>query len=200
MISRKNGFILVELLLVLMISGVLVTSGIGLLNIYLNNEKTKIDKYLKSEIRKSIIAFYDVNGYLPCPSSLNMLESDSNFGQSQDCKIMSNEIVQGGVPFKALGLSSLYESNPWQRKFFYVIPKNLGISEDEFLRTNDLESLNSIDLKKLDGTSININIAFLIIDFFHSKNGIYKKNSTKQKKCLNNENCNNNNVLRSEKR
>lgn len=202
MVKERRGYGLIELAILLVVSGLMAGFGVNLLNTHFENKKADLNSQRIIEIDNAIHAFYDFHGYLPCPAKLDVSydDDDADPGHSRNCQISSlkaytvngHDVMMGAVPFKALGLDKNYYANLWGNKYIYAIPRNLAKSEIKFLEFEDEGTNNLFRIKnRKNNKIIDEKLAYLLVDHGRNSNGVYKKNSDVQKTCTI-DNCKNN--------
>lgn len=127
-IKNNNGFSLIELSVVLLISGILLVASFeGSKYILVQNQIDVTNKKLNM-IQQAIDIYARTNGYLPCPAYLG---TDSGFAVN-DCYnvttsdatqglFYSNNIVVGAIPYKDLDLPANMSYDAWGGKFTYTV-------------------------------------------------------------------------------
>lgn len=191
MLKRKKGVSLLELSILLVVSGLIAGFGVNLLNTYFENKKADLNAIRIQDVDNALRAFYDFHDYLPCPAKLDISYDDPDAGKAQNCSTLSKsysingqDVIVGAVPFQALGLDKNYYANLWDNKYLYVIPRKLAQSETRFLEFEDIESNALFNIKNTHNKMvIDEKIAYLIVDHGKNNNGVYKKNSDTQKNC-----------------
>ncbi|WFE68955.1 Ig-like domain-containing protein [Thiomicrospira sp. R3] len=109
-----NGFTLIEIALIIAVLGIItagVISGIGAMR---ESAKFKEDQVKLQDIKKSLINFVAINGYLPCPDTDNTGTENRN---AQTCSSFS-----GTLPYIDLGTHPL---NAWGLPFSYIVNTNV---------------------------------------------------------------------------
>lgn len=145
-IKNNNGFSLIELSVVLLISGILLVASFeGSKYILVQNQIDVTNKKLDM-IQQAIDIYARSNGYLPCPAYLatnsglavndcyNQITSDSANGYFQ----IGNVIV-GAVPYKDLNLPANISYDAWGGKFTYTVYQPAAKN----LRTLDMRDINT---------------------------------------------------------
>ncbi len=145
-IKNNNGFSLIELSVVLLISGILLVASFeGSKYILIQNQIDVTNKKLNM-IQQAIDIYARTNGYLPCPAYLG---TDSGFAVN-DCYnvttsdatqglFYSNNIVVGTIPYKDLNLPANISYDAWGGKFTYIVYQPAAKN----LRTLDMRKINT---------------------------------------------------------
>ncbi|MBN1378700.1 MAG: type II secretion system protein [Gammaproteobacteria bacterium] len=144
MISLKNkkqivGFSLVELSIVLVIVGLLLSGVISSITSFIENSRIAKAKAELENIRETIIGFTIVHARLPCPSNKNCNAQNKYEPDGlEDCGVS-----WGFVPFQTLGINA---RDPWGSNYVYRIDTDFA----------DVIVLGDVgDIQVLDGASGN---------------------------------------------
>jgi len=119
----QNGFTLIELAVVLVIVGILLSSFIGNLATRIENtRKSETIEELK-EIKQALFAYAFVNGALPCPDcavvGAGCIASMVGDGKSDPpAGVCSVGIVSGSVPWVTIGIG---RSDAWGTRYRYAV-------------------------------------------------------------------------------
>ncbi|MDX2096040.1 MAG: type II secretion system protein [Alphaproteobacteria bacterium] len=174
---RTRGFSLVELAMVVAISGLMVgfalqsqqTTGMG--NCY---ESSRIQL---QDIRGAVERFARVNGRLPLPAARNAGVEAVTYGREAASPALidaTGGASFGALPFQALGLNSSYAGDCWGNKFTYVVTTALTTGAG-YSNTN---ILGNIALKSSTTTTVNNSIAYAVISHGQDALGAVKLNYT----------------------
>ena len=121
--TNRSGFTLVEMAIVLVIVGFLLSGGGTILSSQLEMRRVQETNALLSEVREALIGFAIANGRLPCPAPATTatgsvgagLEEATGIGSALAC---TNAKGVGVVPWATLGVS---EVDSWGRRFTYRV-------------------------------------------------------------------------------
>jgi len=138
--KTEKGFTLVEMAMVILITGVFLLSGIVLLHSYLRQSHIKTTQGRMQAIETAINSFYQANGRLPCVASLTDLETAGTFGKEigypppADCRTAVaagvssgtgksgvNKVQVGAVPVRTLNLPDQDMTDAWNDNFIYAV-------------------------------------------------------------------------------
>lgn len=126
--KKNTGFTLLELSVVILISALLlIVSFEGSKFILIRNQLQATEKKLDA-IEKAIEIYVRANGHLPCPARMD----NSDGTEVSECYNINstnestgihhiNQVINGGIPFKALNLSYDYAYDSWGNKFTYSV-------------------------------------------------------------------------------
>ncbi|MEE9337974.1 MAG: type II secretion system protein [Methylococcaceae bacterium] len=119
----QTGFTLVELAVVLVIVGILLSSVLGTLGSRIENSRKNETKKQLAEIKLALIGYAYVNGRLPCPdcSVVNgsCLATDVGDGISDDDGAICDEGENTGfLPWSTLGIG---QSDSWGTRYSYSV-------------------------------------------------------------------------------
>lgn len=120
--NRNKGFTLVEVAIVLVIVGFLLSTVLGGLSAQQEVAKIKEDRALLKQVKEGLLAFVAVNGYLPCPDTDN--DGLENRDGNQYCSAGS-----GNLPH--LTLSGTGNKDAYSQPLFYAV--NTQSDTDEVL-------------------------------------------------------------------
>jgi hypothetical protein len=198
--KNKTAFSLLELSIVISIMAVLMTGAISISVSVINNTKkaTTTDKI--EEVYKAIGKFILTYKRLPCPASLNLIDSDPMFGierfnnsggcvsTSENGVFNSSNIFVGTIPVKSLDLSFDMAKDDFGSKLTYVIDHRFAFPFQEVPNFSNasfgtVENLNSITVsEKFLSVNRNINAQNILVIISHGLNkfGAYNYNSTVQ--------------------
>ncbi|MCI5060822.1 MAG: type II secretion system GspH family protein [Alphaproteobacteria bacterium] len=154
--QAEGGFTLVELAVVLIISGIIIAFLSSTTLVALKNAKVRELRNKMEFIQGELSSFLETHGRLPCPASLQAALDDSEFGVEalSDCTLddaipglfrtsgtNGKQIRIGAIPVRSLNLLDDYIYDPHKTRFLYAI-------------TEDLTKTDSYDF---DGGAITIN-------------------------------------------
>lgn len=151
----QQGFTLVELAIVLIIVGLLLTAFLTPLTAQLslkNNNETRVKL---SEVKEALIGYalshYAVDGkpYLPCP------DTDGDGGENRSGFNCTNAV--GTLPFRDLGVSAI---DSWNNRFIYRVTQSFASSAVGFTlgSTGNVNVLNAAG-----GNVVAINVPAIVI-------------------------------------
>ena len=133
--KNKKAYTLIELSITILIISLLMAGVFSFATGSINNAKSALTNQRMNEIYKSMGTYLMVNKKLPCPASiLTSKVNDANYGQEvgavSGCEgagvyksSTSGNLFFGGVPIKALNLSSEYAEDGYGNKFNYIIDR-----------------------------------------------------------------------------
>jgi prepilin-type N-terminal cleavage/methylation domain-containing protein len=108
----KSGFTLVEMAIVLVIVGLLISAFLTPLAAQLEQSRNAEARRDLSEIKEALLGFAVINGQLPCP------DTDGN-GTDDGCANTNATSSSGGnVPWATLDTKQL---DPWGRRYQYQV-------------------------------------------------------------------------------
>lgn len=124
-LSLQKGFTLIELAVVLLIVGILLSSVIGTLSSRIETTRKSETVDELNEIKQALMAYAFVNGHLPCPdcadtdgdcTAATAGDGDSDYNTDLD-ECLEEEGV-GNVPWVTLGLG---RSDAWGTRYRYAV-------------------------------------------------------------------------------
>jgi prepilin-type N-terminal cleavage/methylation domain-containing protein len=137
--SYNHGFTLIELAVVLVIIGILVTSVLATASTRIDAANLSASKAKTNFIVESIKQFVKQYGHLPCPADPTFPSTNSNYGigvkttDGMSCdtttmtgvtSVMTGSTTTGYVgilPHNTLGLAKQFEEDGWGRSFTYAV-------------------------------------------------------------------------------
>ena len=150
--KNKKAYTLVELSITILIISLLMAGVFSFATGSINDAKLALTKQRMDEIYKSMGTYLMVNKRLPCPASiLTSKINDNSYGQEVGAgtgcegagvyKSSTNaNLFFGGVPLKALNLTSEYAEDGYGNKFNYIIDRRFTY---EFISTGSIvENIN----------------------------------------------------------
>lgn len=145
------GYTLIELVLVLAIVGIFLSSGLRALHIYNQHQAYKHDKLAMASITTALRGFLSSHGRYPCPSQLDLNRNDTSYGLETDCTDTSQaigdcsnglcieesvrtvpalgttvRIRRGAVPFRALNIFEEDSYDGYGNKISYAVTEILA--------------------------------------------------------------------------
>ena len=113
--SRKKGFSLIELSIVLVIVGIMITGAVGMFT--LQAEKARIDSTNTTldAIERALKLHFRTNGRLPYAADGALALSHANFA------IPNGTATTGVVPTRTLNLPDSYMFDGWGNRISYVV-------------------------------------------------------------------------------
>ena len=134
-LKNKKAYTLIELSIAILVISLLMAGVFSFATGSINNAKSALTNQRIDEIYKSMGTYLMVNKRLPCPASIKTSKiNDNSYGQEVSggtgCegagvyKSSTNpNLFFGGVPIKALNLSSEYAEDGYGNKFNYIIDR-----------------------------------------------------------------------------
>jgi len=127
--SRKSGFSLLELSIVLVIIGILVYGSSALYTVSVDAARAKQVETTLTAIERALRLHQQTVGDLPCPADGTLVFGDANYGlsvESPEGTCSSNSYTPTGayggvVPTRTLNLPDNYAIDPWGYRITYVV-------------------------------------------------------------------------------
>jgi prepilin-type N-terminal cleavage/methylation domain-containing protein len=110
---RMRGFTLVEMAIVLLIIGLLLSGGINLLSTTSENANYKQTQNTLQEIKDTLVTYYAINKRLPCPDSI------APFDGKEDASCTTPASLRGYLPYATLGIGG--SGDAWGERIKYVV-------------------------------------------------------------------------------
>ena len=134
-LENKKAYTLIELSIAILIISLLMAGVFSFATGSINDAKSALTTQRMEEIYKSMGTYLMVNKRLPCPASIKTSKiNDILYGQevsgANGCEgegvyksLTHANLFFGGVPIKALNLSSEYAEDGYGNKFNYIIDR-----------------------------------------------------------------------------
>jgi prepilin-type N-terminal cleavage/methylation domain-containing protein len=135
-LSRRAGFSLMELSIVLLIIALVGGAGLGMATNALKAADRISTQEKLATIKLALDSHGKTYGYLPCPASFTLTPTSTSFGMESRsgppgtaCTIAapgvvgaaSNTVIIGAVPVRTLGLPDSYAGDAWGSKLTYAV-------------------------------------------------------------------------------
>lgn len=180
--SNQNGFSLVELAVVLVLIGIVMTMGLGVATSTLENSAFQETKSKQERIRTSLIGFLRTNGRLPCPDNAAGVATGA---EAIPCNTSASD-GYGVLPWITLGLPREAAIDGWGNFFTYRVvngvpntTKNWTSRATGSFDINELRiSTNALTIKELDAggsTLATVSSTAVVVLLSHGKNGFGAK-------------------------
>lgn len=125
--TKQNGFTLVELSIVLIIMGLLLSAIIGVSNAQIQQARISATKQKEELIRLSIINYITRNNRLPCPAVPTIAQGAVGYGvEAANAGTCTGTAVNGAVstgivPWTSLGVSDENATDGYYNRFTYQV-------------------------------------------------------------------------------
>lgn len=174
----QSGFSLIEIAIVLVIFGLLLTMFLTPLNTQRNLQNRAETSALLNQAKQALFGYAIVNGHLPCPDSDAVPDGIENRNVAGDC---GND--NGVLPWDTLGISRV---DAWDHYFTYRVDATFSNSTNLFT-INDAEGNSGININEMNGNAlISVNSRPTLVVVSHGANGFGAIN-TSQNAAINNE-------------
>ena len=196
-LSRKLGFSLVELAIVLIIIGTVTASGLVMGQTMIESARRASTNNKLDAIETALMAYRLAYSRLPCPTDATLTESSGNFGMEATTQgactgtpapnysytivgglninaSASTTVVEGAVPVRALNLPDEYQVDAWGRKISYAVwtPMTAG---NAFLTYGVTPSCGGIRVKNAGGGYRTQAASYALISYGPDGHGGYPK-------------------------
>jgi prepilin-type N-terminal cleavage/methylation domain-containing protein len=152
----KDGFSLIELTVVMVIGGILLSALSSALLIYVKNAELKKTRTRLAAIDEGIQQYLSLNGRLPCAAPLNAPVDSAEYGREvtalcgdgdkdgtfRATGTDSRMVRIGAVPVRTINLPDDYAIDSWGNRFTYAVTELLA-SPDLFDR--ELGAISVVD-------------------------------------------------------
>ncbi len=125
MLIKKKGFTLIEMALVIMVIGIIVSAVTSIVPEFIQSGKIKKTQAIVDKNIYAIEGYLAANGRCPCPDTDgDGLEdrNDQGTGDVTDDTCGASDIYEGDLPYRTIGLSSGQDS--WGTALRYAVYDN----------------------------------------------------------------------------
>ena len=125
MLIKKKGFTLIEMALVIMVIGIIVSAVTSIVPEFIQSGKIKKTQAIVDKNIYAIEGYLAANGRCPCPDTDGDGLEDWNEntpGDATDDTCGAGDIYEGGLPYRTIGLSSGQDS--WGSALRYAVYDN----------------------------------------------------------------------------
>lgn len=152
--KNNKGFTLLELSIVMLITGFLTVGFLGTSRTVLDVSKQNDTKNKLKNIENAINGYIIKYGKLPCPAGIKLSIYDSEYGK-EICvenatkgvrNLNTGDIIVGSLPIDALNLESKFSYDGWKNKFVYAVVKEYANNKNN-LYINNIENAKLINNK-----------------------------------------------------
>lgn len=120
--GKRNGFSLVEMAIVLVILGLILSAAMGASKLARGAEQRRQAEQSLREIEQTLLAFAVRNGHLPCPALIGASMAKQG-DEARDPGSGRCTQVQGEIPWRLLGLPRL---DAWGRAYTYRVSRSFA--------------------------------------------------------------------------
>lgn len=131
----QRGFTLIELAIVMVIIGLLISMFVGYGTARLTATKIISTKQKQQDIKRALISFISVNNRLPCPAVANLAQGQAEYGQEAGAgcagTTINGRVSTGIIPWVSLGLTENTASDAYFNRFTYQVTINATTTDNE---------------------------------------------------------------------
>lgn len=133
--NKEDGFTLLEVAIVIIIGGVLLSLLSSALLVYVKKNRIATTEQRMNGIQEAIAQYLNVNRKYPCPAPLTAGPDDTTFGRevTLDCNtgafagtVQNSGVRIGAVPTRSLNLPDEYAMDSWGNKYVYAVTEVLA--------------------------------------------------------------------------
>lgn len=191
-LKEEIGYTLIELMMVIMVLSIIVSSGLSVYTTSTNSERLEETEDKMRYIVNALQDFVTTYGYLPCPADAAIASNNPQFGISVQYNVANGECdnLSGNyrymLPVKTLAIDENYAFDGWNNKFYYRPSIRLSMKNDfdrQFVSgfPDPLyhygNSMEIIDIKNNTITQI---AAFALISYGKNGNGAWRKSGARK--------------------
>jgi len=173
---NKKGFTLLEVAVVLAIIGILIVGFLQGSAVLLRKNKESGTKKKLAVLDKALMNYLLINGDLPCPAGLKLVEGDAGFGEEKDCTLDSingitayGSFIYGAIPTTTLNIADTMMKDEWNNKFSYIVHINYTSQGSGFKNTDPDANAMTVDFEGVTNI-LTEQAVYAIIS--HGENGI----------------------------
>lgn len=129
--KNQAGFTLIELAIVILIGGILVSFMGSALFAFMKKSQVNKTQFNMEKVEEAFEDYFNINGRYPCPASRFLGPGDANYGREVDdtsCSTgnelgtaLSGGVRIGAVPTRTLNLPDEFMNDSWQQKLTYAV-------------------------------------------------------------------------------
>jgi len=129
--KNQAGFTLIELAIVILIGGILVSFLGSALFAFIKKSQINKTHFKMEKVEEALADYLAVNGRYPCPAPRTAIPGDALYGQevtATNCNTgtragtaLNGGVRIGAVPTRALNLPDEYIADAWQQQFTYAV-------------------------------------------------------------------------------
>lgn len=123
--TQSSGFTLVEMAVVVVLMGIVMTLGLRMLQATQNNAAWSETKLKQERIKVALVSFLRTNGRLPCPDSA----LPPTGAEPANCLVNAG---RGVLPWQALGLSVGDVQDGWSNLFTYRVANRTPVTSSNW--------------------------------------------------------------------
>ncbi len=140
--NHKHGFSLIELSIVFVVIGILMTGALTFVSGYTKGHQIKETRMKLQAIEQALIVHVRKYGHIPCPASRTTQRGTASFGVSPTpCNtappggtvdVNAGKVRIGMVPVKRLGLPEDHAFDGWGNRITYAAIRDLAVDKDTY--------------------------------------------------------------------
>jgi prepilin-type N-terminal cleavage/methylation domain-containing protein len=172
--NRLRGFTLIEVAIVLVVIGLVVSGGLFAVSPVLQSAKISETKQKMARVETALQAYVISNSCLPCPAVGTTASGGANAGRSQGtasgfyttgCEATGCVLLGGVVPWNTLGIAEDEASDGWGRRFTYKLGAGITATSSMTRTTSFPTVTTSLTIEEpVAGVDlITANVAYAII-------------------------------------
>jgi type II secretory pathway pseudopilin PulG len=193
--GKTGGFTLLEVSIVLIIIVLIIAAGIPMGRTVIESAKVTQTNNKLDQIEQSLMAYRTAFNRLPCPADPTLPNTNINYGveaanpgkctggtpavpfTNTSGAPEAGNVVEGGVPFKVLGLPESYMYDAWGRKFAYSV--NYQVTLAGSMKNQSLSDQCGITVNDAGGAARTTGALYALISYGEDGHGGYLKNGTR---------------------
>lgn len=166
-VHPESGFTFIELCIVLMVGGVILSAFLSAYMVYAQKQRYEITRDRSYTLQQALASYVTANKRLPCPADPTIPLMVAGSGKEVNCAagaspsggIMATgsgdaEIWTGAVPANALRVAVADTVDGWGNQFTYVVSRKLTAIGGQVENASGVTPFGTIELVDTSGTKI----------------------------------------------
>lgn len=186
---KEAGFSLIEIAIVMCISGLLLVAGLRIYTVYQQKAEIERANILMATIDQTLTAFYKSEGRLPCPAPINGSAAGNNF-DTENCGsgvrdvagIGGGRVLIGKLPAATLGLGNEYMRDVHGSYLTYAVTQTATVEDGSVsgairVREENIDrAAGSATLGEIVEIENHTNITYVVLSHGKTRAGAYNHN------------------------
>lgn len=173
--AMARGFTLIEMAIVLVVVGLILSGGILAVGPILDNTKTSETQSRLDTIEKALLLYTIQNGCLPCPAD-GTVTTSLGVAAPTGCGACTVAAANGVVPWTTLGLSQNDATDGWSNRISYRVSATLAASTTAMVRNGTTYPAGTLRVEDADpnttaGANSLLSSAAAYVLISHGKDG-----------------------------
>lgn len=180
-LGQALGFTLIEMAIVLVVIGLIVSGGLVAVGPVVENAKINETVQKLDRVEQALVVHVIQHGCLPCPAGPGEPATaayDAGYAvaggaeYTTSCTAAACDFAQGALPWVKLGISEADASDAFGARFSYSVPGALTLA-DSMVRTGSSYPTGPLQVTNYGGTVITENAAYVLVSHGPNRGGGY---------------------------